>query len=528
MAVGTAYENGKPGNLNHRIRVVRPRLGVAVSIAMALALFVLIPHLTSGHVNHDVAWYLLAARAWLEGAVLYRDVVDVNPPMIIYLTAPAAILARSLDVPLHWAFYLYFCVLLAGSLLWSGRILARSGMSSASTEALIVCLFVLTGLLPILEFGQREHFLMVLSLPYLLLALFAFAPRGTESGFSAGERLMLGAVAGLGFAVKPHFLIVPALLVLAQCAASKSPRPLFAAQSIGLGGIVAAYGAGIVLFHPDFLYFVVPLVTATYGAYGSSLAPYLLPAGACVLAFALAIVLAVRPASDRLGQPVYVAVLAAVGFAAGFLLQGKGWIYHAMPLAMWIGVALITGALVTAGPMRADKAGRAAAACAMALAVWAPLFMFSPHATLKARSDALVAALGPEATGRRIVSWSPKLNNHFPAVTRIDGQWSSRFQCLWPLPGAMALAASTDPSQAERGAELLSLVRRLAVDDFIAQRPEIVLTPRSIDVPGLFMEDSRFARHWARYRKISSVHALDIWIDGALAQTGIGRGVPPG
>ncbi|MEP7218497.1 MAG: hypothetical protein ABI876_06250, partial [Bacteroidota bacterium] len=39
--------------------------------------------------NHDVAWIIHGAGRWLEGAGLYRDIVEINPPLIFYLTAPA-------------------------------------------------------------------------------------------------------------------------------------------------------------------------------------------------------------------------------------------------------------------------------------------------------------------------------------------------------------------------------------------------------------------------------------------------------
>ena len=35
-------------------------------------------------INHDTAWYLYATRAWLDGAQLYVDIVEVNPPLSFY------------------------------------------------------------------------------------------------------------------------------------------------------------------------------------------------------------------------------------------------------------------------------------------------------------------------------------------------------------------------------------------------------------------------------------------------------------
>ncbi len=498
----------------------------AAILGAALALFLLVPVLTGGHISHDVAWYLLAARTWLDGAVLYRDIIDVNPPMTVYLATPAAALAKGLGASPHTVFYFYLCAVLGGSLAWSDRVLARCGLSRGGADFLLVFLFLATGVLPIYEFGQREHFLMILSLPYLLHVLFGPPSGRARQALPGAERLLIGMVAGIGFAAKPHFLAVPALVILAQCFGDRSLRPAISGSSIGIGAIMAAYGAAILFLHPDYLNTIVPLAVATYGSFGSSLAPILQPAGLFALAAGIAVSFLARQGAGKLGQPVYFAVLIACGFAVGFLVQGKGWIYHAMPFAMWLGVLII----VRARPdwnEAVPATGRCAAAAVIAGLLWVPLFHFSPQATLKARSDALVAALGPDADGRRIVSWSTSLNAHFPAVTRINGKWSSRFQCLWALPGALALSASSDRMEAEGGRRMLSTIRTLSVDDFLANRPEIVLTPRSIDVPALFMADPRFQPRWARYRKVAELHALEIWIDESLNHSTIGRAAAP-
>src|SRR5207344_644954 len=43
--------------------------------------------------NHDAAWYLYMADALRGGSVLYRDVADTNPPLIVFLSLPPIWLA---------------------------------------------------------------------------------------------------------------------------------------------------------------------------------------------------------------------------------------------------------------------------------------------------------------------------------------------------------------------------------------------------------------------------------------------------
>lgn len=57
-------------------------VGIAAISAAAFTWF------RSAGINQDSAWLLVATEKWLNGAVLYRDIVEVNPPLIFFLTAP--------------------------------------------------------------------------------------------------------------------------------------------------------------------------------------------------------------------------------------------------------------------------------------------------------------------------------------------------------------------------------------------------------------------------------------------------------
>ena len=121
--------------------------------------------------NHDTAWYLIAGARYLEGGTLYRDVfVEVNPPLGMFLTLPAVILARLMGVFSVPVFVVYVYLLIALSLAAVWRLqradeqspaVLHSGLFIAAAAVLIVS--------PAGDFGQREHFLMILTLPYLFL-----------------------------------------------------------------------------------------------------------------------------------------------------------------------------------------------------------------------------------------------------------------------------------------------------------------------------------------------------------------------
>lgn len=48
--------------------------------------------------NHDAAWYMSVARRILKGEHLYRDIIDVDPPLIVYLSMLPVLLSDVLGL----------------------------------------------------------------------------------------------------------------------------------------------------------------------------------------------------------------------------------------------------------------------------------------------------------------------------------------------------------------------------------------------------------------------------------------------
>ena len=65
------------------------REGLYFGAMLAALVVALLVHRLGATLNHDSAWYLDATSRWLNGAALYRDIIEVNPPLAFFLTAPA-------------------------------------------------------------------------------------------------------------------------------------------------------------------------------------------------------------------------------------------------------------------------------------------------------------------------------------------------------------------------------------------------------------------------------------------------------
>ena len=81
--------------------------------------------------NHDVGWLLIGARRLLAGAPLYRDgFLDVNPPAILALFAPAVAAGRALGLPEILALRVWMLALCAGSLVLCHHLASRRSRPS--------------------------------------------------------------------------------------------------------------------------------------------------------------------------------------------------------------------------------------------------------------------------------------------------------------------------------------------------------------------------------------------------------------
>jgi len=122
-------------------------------------------------INHDAGWYLYAAGAILDGAKIYLDLIDVNPPLIFWLHIPPVWLGRLLNcsaVPLFNSFFLFIVVL---SLTLSTHILKKVLLhlprSSQYCFLGVLIFLFLPYEMPWNCFGQREHLMLVFVTPYV-------------------------------------------------------------------------------------------------------------------------------------------------------------------------------------------------------------------------------------------------------------------------------------------------------------------------------------------------------------------------
>lgn len=297
----------------------------------------------AAHLNHDVSWIVHSAGWLLEGRRFGIDVIDPNPPMIWWLSMPAALITKLHMVTeptairlLCWGYFLS-----SAALLYVITEQCDSGQRSASTGWRVAVLVVGT-LAPAASFGQREYLSALFAMPYLsAAALRADGASSVRRPLAAAA----GVLAGIGFAFKPYLLAVP-VLVEGYVLVRRGWRTVLRTETIAMGACLVIYAALVVVLTPDYLTFAVPLMKSVYWAFDNPNVPVLIgryAASAEPFAYGALIVLV-----SRSWTPLHsVILLAGLGYSISYFVQMKGFVYHGFPVTLYAYVFL--GTAVAAG-----------------------------------------------------------------------------------------------------------------------------------------------------------------------------------
>lgn len=517
-------------------RLVAWRIGptalrsAALPVALAALFAVGLAAQTSIHIDHDVAYTLYSAGKILDGSKLYQDILDVNPPLVWYQALPTVALARAIDVSEITVYRLYICALIALSLFLANLVLTRL-LEDEAAETRRFLLIALAFLLIFWarNFGQREHVMIILAMPYILLT--AAAARGRAVAWPTA--LAIGLCAGIGVALKPYFLLLPAVLELYLMVSRRHWASWVRPDALTLGTTVAVYAASIAVFTPEYLTHMLPIGLEVYWAYNNELLEVIRAVAYMAVPLPIVFVLS-RGRRRPVPQLQWVFGLAGAALAAACLIQLKGWDYQRYPvfvvLAAW--ALFVVGARLAGGSAhpRPDRSeSRLAVLAAVAVLLIPIVTTLGQYAGRPAQHrdliDSWVALIEEHAAGDSIYFFSSTINPAFPAVNYGRVDWASRSCCLWMLPAVVrARAEAADGAAPAAGAvldEIEALQRESVIEDLTQWRPALVFVDvRSnkqafrglpFDYLEYFMSDPRFAALWSDYEELTEMPGIRVY-----------------
>lgn len=301
------------------------------------------------------------ARRVLGGEHLYRDTLEINPPLIVWLHLPIVWLERLAGIPAAAIVRLVLYGGIAASSIASTRLALPGCPSSWRRRRWLTTLVVASVLilLPLGAFSEREQLVTLLLLPSVALGV-ARSARGMVSGTTA---VLVGVAAGLAYSLKPQYLPMWALLAAARSVHVGSLRAF--AEDLATLVTGAAYVVAVLVITPEFLQMAWTFgpVYARYTARNRSR----ILSGSPEVYWWLVAAVAWWVRRRRDGDPLGVALMAAsFGSLIAVMIQGKGWLYQFLPLSTF-GLLLAAYAAGLTTPDRPTRPARLARGVALLL-----------------------------------------------------------------------------------------------------------------------------------------------------------------
>lgn len=481
------------GRLDRRVLVIFSLVATFI-VAVALRHFLA--------ANNDVSWLLTAGEHVLAGDKLYAGVIETNPPIAVLAYIPAIVIAHAIGMSPEIVTDALVFIGIAVSLGITALILRRSAaLKKLHNPVLLVLAFAVLTVMPMLQFGQREHIALVGCLPVLAVLL----RRAQDETPERWALVIAGLGAGVTLAFKPHFAFGIFCAVAAIAMMRRSWRPFSAPENLIAGVLFVVYVMGIAVFFPEYFTAVTPLVRAVYVPVGMPFSRLIVSLG--VLCWVSLLLFTVTLQRQRFNRSVLVLAAASVGFALAFFLQHKGWAYQSYPMLALAFMAL--GAAIVLHPFESGRVAGLGAVSALVLIFGNSLGWFmngcdagglQPHLAPLANKPAILAITGEPGIGH-------------PAVRALNGTWVSREASLWITAHVnyMKTHGGIAPGQEDRLRDYVARERAWLIEDIKQHPPTIVLVDNLTGQWGAWLRaDTELSDLLKSYKKVDSFDRIDV------------------
>lgn len=305
--------------------------------------------------NHDCAFLLHGARLLMDGKKPFVDFVDMVPPLAFYSFIPVWVISKlsAVSIELTWSLICWSTVLISTV---AGIMVTRNSTNWRVNDWLslgpLFVSFLLLNLVFLYHTGQREY-LFVVSFFVVFLIRWQRSLGNSINPYIAG---MAGFACAFTCFIKPQLLLIVFLLesywflfTLVQFEKQRYKLARAPEMVAGLSTYVASFLVSFLIPNID-LYYTrwIPLVSKGYASFNPPIENTLLFAtnfgqifGDRLLVSFMLVTALVMIRRTTLLPPL---LLWTFGGWLVYLVQGKGWAYHSIPLVA--GYFLVSGVMI--------------------------------------------------------------------------------------------------------------------------------------------------------------------------------------
>ncbi len=476
----------------------------------------------------DVAYLLHASSQILAGGKYGADIFETNPPMILYLYSPAVLLKKLTTINVITSVKLYVTLLAVISLVTCFFLLKK--LIKQQDKALRYCLFCTLVFcllfLPAFSFAQREHILIIFMLPYLLSAALALENKSIHPMMA----IFIGTMAGLGFALKPFFLVTPCLVELYFIVKGRRLFAWVRIETMVILSILILYLGSIFLFQPGYIHTVLPLVLRYYFSEIALTWNDIILFTDVLFGAAMVLGYLFYCKYDHYCSLGWVLALALLGMIIAYLVPQTPWYYHVMPsfaLALLL-VAHLAGQAITT-TKQSYFIDKSFIICLLGIVfvLTLPAVRYVKVLKLYSKSQsqwpasAIAAYLNTQSGPRSIACFGLGTTDCFPLVYYAQSSYAERFPSFWWYQRLRFLETSKQPKevmvQVEKDkkyfidsfAEDLNRykTRWVVIDLHHFQQ----LENAQFNVIQYFSANEKFRDVWRHYRYLTTIKSITIY-----------------
>ncbi len=487
----------------------------------------------------DQAIALYMAGRLLDGAnVDVHNWVDANPPLILWISELPVELSRWTGISPQVALELYLAALLALVIPWSMRLARR--VEHTGSYAFVwwfaVVLVYGTAVYPWQHYAQREHILIIMALPYLMMAV------GRLEGVAPTpwEAVAAGLLASIGFSLKPYDLSIVIAVEALLAYRTRNLRNLIRPEILALvlGGF--SYCVAVAIWTPEYYTKIVPLALSAYVDFGREPLWKMIDPPRGLKIVGLVVLWAIVRRRLRHEPLVSLLFVAAIGGVVAYFAQRKGFEYHFLPAKVLftavIGLILIDFLLPWVESRQRPIPAPFRLAAALLTSV-ATAILFFPVQSTRAATEwdneahvrALRAITAELPRGTTISEIGPGTGVLWDLLLDRRLVWGSRFPDMWTLATIFQAEFSHDKMDSRAGDRATSLAqwtREAVAEDLQRWHPSVVLVERcddasigpcfslasfKVNILQWFQRDPAFASAWSKYAFHRAIGPYDLW-----------------
>lgn len=462
----------------------------AVIIGFVLSLIVL--------PGPDLLWRLYIADGLLNGKQMYRDLLEVNPPLWFWAALPAAWIAQNTPILAYHALLVmnFGVILSATATLYhlAKKTLGAPGAAASAFGFLLAMCLVSVG-----DLGQREQSLLMAC--GLWIALVCARLEGHK--VSLPVAIFVGLLSAYGFALKHYFVLLPLILEAWLLWRQKRAWRPFRPENLTLALCAIAYAAAIWKFTPDFLGRMLDLVQTAYFAFGpwNAFTSFERKVRLSMQGLFVFVPMAIMLLTKERRDFCIALAIAIVVCLAIVMFQQKGWRYHfvaAHGLSVMLSIMVVHHAYFSP-----EKRVRVALPLVASLTLIWTVVAMPAIGNVQTRGQLveplLKSIVAKEPKDSRIFILSIGPDYAFHPLADAGRPYFSRYYSMWMMPGL--LTPNKDPKlEAIRKIEK-ERVRSEFIEDVQCSRPDLIIgeigyvrTPNAIrfDSISYLNEDSAF------------------------------------